>query len=122
MRDNADLLSYLESTHPHEVYRVKKEVDPRECGHSAYEEAFRERGKHPWVIFENVLRADGSRWEGLFSNCNFDSLSLLGIAYGLDLRRSRPFDLIVKHHRGMTHPSIPRLVDRTHAPVKELCN
>jgi 2,5-furandicarboxylate decarboxylase 1 len=120
MRDNTDLLTFLNSAHPHEVYRVKKEIDPRECQHSAYEEVFRERGKYPWVIFENSLRADGRRWEGLFSNCNFDSFALLGLSYGLDLRRSRPFDLIVKHHHGMTNPMKPSLVAKADAPVKQI--
>lgn len=120
MRDNAGLLAYLESAYPHEFYRVTKEIDPRECQHAAYEEVFRERGKHPWVIFDNSLRADGRRWEGIFSTCNFDSFSLLGIAYGLDPRRSRPFDLIIKHHQGMTHPVAPQVVDKADAPVKEV--
>jgi 2,5-furandicarboxylate decarboxylase 1 len=120
MRDNRDLLAYLEKTSPYEVFRVQEQVDPRECGHSAYEELFRERGKHPWLIFENTLRADGNRWEGLFATCNFNSLALLGLAYGLDLGRSRPFDLIKKHHHGMTHPVMPRLVERADAPVKEV--
>jgi 2,5-furandicarboxylate decarboxylase 1 len=120
MRDNTDLLAYLEKTSPHEVFRVKEQVDPRECGHAGYEEVFRERGKHPWIVFENTLRADGGRWEGLFATCNFNSLALLGLAYGLDLGQSRPFDLIKKHHYGMTHPVEPRLVSKAEAPVKEV--
>jgi hypothetical protein len=49
---NIDLLSYLESKQPHEVYRVKEAIDPRQCEHAGFEEALRERGKRPWVIFE----------------------------------------------------------------------
>jgi hypothetical protein len=64
---NIDLLSYLESTQPHEVYRVQEAFDPRKCEHAGFEEALRERGKRPWVIFEQSLRADGGKWWGLFS-------------------------------------------------------
>ena len=59
---NIDLLRFLESTRPHEICRVKERIDPRECEHAGYEEALRERGKRPWVIFEQSLRADGERW------------------------------------------------------------
>ena len=76
MLSNHDLLSHLEKSNG-EVYRVRELIDPRECEHAAYEEAFRERGKHPWVIFEQSLRADRKKWEGLFSTCNFNSFSLL---------------------------------------------
>jgi hypothetical protein len=50
---NIDLLSYLESKQPHEVYRLKEAIDPRQCEHAGFEEALRERGKRPWVIFEH---------------------------------------------------------------------
>ncbi|MGH7827220.1 MAG: hypothetical protein ACREQ7_18845, partial [Candidatus Binatia bacterium] len=58
MLGNGDLLGALEARYPREVYRVRDLVDPRECEHSAYEEALRERGKRPWVIFDQSLRAD----------------------------------------------------------------
>jgi len=119
MLGNSDLLASLEKLSG-EVYRVGETIDPRECEHAAYEEAFRERGKHPWVIFEQSLRADGKKWQGLFSTCNFNSFSLLGLAYGLDLERSRPFDLILKHYHGMTHPAVPRRIEKREAPVKEV--
>src|ERR1051325_526852 len=119
MFDNHHLLARLEKMKG-EVYRVEEEIDPRECEHAAYEEAFRERGKHPWVIFENSLRADGGKWQGVFSTCNFNSFSLLGLAYGMDLRRSRPFDLILKHYHGMMHPAAPRRIEKREAPVKEI--
>ena len=102
------------------MYRVRERIDPRECEHAGYEEALRERGKRPWVIFEQSLRADGEKWRGLFSTCNFNSFSLLGMAYGLDLKKSRPFDLILKHHHGMTHPVAPRWVEKREAPVKQV--
>jgi 3-polyprenyl-4-hydroxybenzoate decarboxylase len=117
---NNDLFRLLEARHPREVHRVTELIDPRECEHTAYEEALRERGKRPWVIFEQSLRADGEKWQGLFSTCNFNSFSLLGLAYGLDLKQSRPFDLILKHHRGMTHPVATRWVEKTQAPVKQV--
>ena len=120
MLSNQDLLSHLEKKYSGELYRVKECIDPRECEHSGYEEAFRERGKHPWVIFEQSVRADGGKWPGLFSTCNFNSFSLLALAYGLDLKKSRPFDLILKHHHGMTHPAPPRWIDKREAPVKQV--
>ena len=42
------------------------------------------------------------------------------MADGLDLKRSRPFDLILKHHRGMTHRVAPRWIEKKEAPVKEI--
>jgi UbiD family decarboxylase len=117
---NIELLRFLELKHPHEVFRVTDQIDPRECEHAGYEEALRERGKRPWVIFDQSLRADGGKWRGLFSTCNFNSFSLLGMAYGLDLKKSRPFDLILKHHHGMTHPVAPQWVEKREAPVKQV--
>jgi UbiD family decarboxylase len=118
--DNAGLLRYFAAEHPGEICRVSDLIDPKECAHAAYEEAFRERGKHPWVIFDNALCADGEKWPGQFATCNFNSFSLLGLSYGLDLRKDRPFDLILKHYQGMTHPAAPRWVDKREAPVKEI--
>ena len=100
MLSNHDLLKHLEKNYPREVHRVSDRIDPRECEHAGYEEALRERGKRPWVIFDQSLRADGEKWRGLFSTCNFNSFSLMALAYGLDLKKSRPFDLILKHHMG----------------------
>ena len=115
-----DLLRQLEENYPREVHRVGELIDPRECEHAGYEEALRERGKRPWVIFDQSVRADGEKWRGLFSTCNFNSFSLMALSYGLDLKESRPFDLILKHHRGMTHPAAPRWIDKRQAPVKEV--
>ena len=33
---------------------------------------------------------------------------------------SRPFDLILKHHHGMTHPVAPQWVEKREAPVKQV--
>jgi hypothetical protein len=63
MRGNSDVLSHLQALYPHEIHRVRQLIDPRECEHAGYEEALRERGKRPWVIFEHSLRA-AQRWEG----------------------------------------------------------
>ena len=117
---NIELLHFLESRYPNEIHRVREPIDPRECEHAGYEEALRERGKRPWVIFDQSMRADGGKWQGLFSTCNFNSFSLLGMAYGLDLKKSRPFDLILKHHRGMTHPVAPQWVEKKEAAVKQV--
>jgi UbiD family decarboxylase len=120
MLSNIDLLNDLEQKHPTEVYRVRDRIDPRECEHTGYEEALREKGKRPWVIFDRSVRADGGEWRGLFATCNFNSFSLMALAYGLDLKKSRPFDLILKHHKGMTHPAAPRWVETREAPVKQV--
>jgi UbiD family decarboxylase len=120
MLSNRDLLEHLEKTYPREVHRVRELIDPRECEHAGYEEALRERGKRPWVIFDQSLRADGEKWRGLFSTCNFNSFSLMALSYGLDLKQSRPFDLILKHHQGMTHPVAPRWIEKKEAPVKQV--
>ena len=63
---NSDLFKFLDRTYPREVHRVTERIDPRECEHAGYEEALRERGKRPWVIFEQSARADGEKWRGLF--------------------------------------------------------
>ena len=120
MLGNSDLLSHLQAHYPREVHRVGQLIDPRECEHAGYEEALRERGKRPWVIFDQSLRADGEKWRGLFSTCNFNSFSLMALSYGLDLKKSRPFDLILKHHHGMTHPVAPRWIEKKQAPVKQV--
>jgi hypothetical protein len=78
---NSDLLRLLEAKYPREVHRVRESIDPRECEHAGYEEALRERGQRPWVIFDQSLRADGEKWQGLFSTCNFNLFSLLGLSY-----------------------------------------
>ena len=58
MLSNHDLLQHLEKTYPREVHRVGELIDPRECEHAGYEEALRERGKRPWVIFDQSMRAE----------------------------------------------------------------
>jgi hypothetical protein len=72
------------------------------------------------VIFDQSVRADGEKWRGLLSTCNFNSFSLMALSYGLDLQKSRPFDLILKHHHGMTRPVAPALDREAKAPVKQV--
>jgi 2,5-furandicarboxylate decarboxylase 1 len=117
---NRDLLDFLQSEHPNEIFRVKDVIDPKECEHAGFEQLFRDQGRHPWIIFEQAVRADGKKWDGLFATCNFNSFSLMALAYGLDLKKSRPFDLILKHYHGMTHPAAPQRLEKKEAPVKRV--
>jgi hypothetical protein len=45
----------------------------------------------------------------------------LALAYELDLKQSRPFDLILKHHHGMTHPVPPRWVEKKQRRSSRSC-
>ena len=43
-----------------------------------------------------------------------------GAVLRLGSQKSRPFDLILKHHQGMTHPVAPRWIEKKEAPVKQV--
>jgi hypothetical protein len=68
---NSDLLRLLEAKYPREVHQVRESIDPRECEHAGYEEALRERGQRPWVIFDQSLRADGEKCAGFIFDLQF---------------------------------------------------
>ena len=65
--------------------------------------------------FRSIVKRRRREVAGVFSTCNFNSFSLMALSYGLDLKESRPFDLILKHHKGMTHPVAPRWIGKKNA-------
>jgi UbiD family decarboxylase len=71
-------------------------------------------------VFEHVTTLAGERWPGLFTNYCGSNVRRLAIAYGLDLVKTRPHDLSLKHVAAMGSPSPPERIESSEAPVKQI--
>ncbi len=56
IKDLRAFIEFLEERHPHEVVRIRKEVDPR-FGVTGILALLEKRNKFPLLIFENVKRS-----------------------------------------------------------------
>lgn len=120
MRDVKGCLEFLEQHYPEEVLRAPVAIDPKECDHAAWQELLAEKNRFPWVVFENVKAWDGSRWPGYFTNVNMSNFRRIALLYGLDITKSTPFDVVLKHYEGKQNPVPPVEISTGEAPVKEV--
>lgn len=108
--DLRGFIEFLEECHPHEVVRIRKEVDPR-FGVSRILARLERDDKFPLVIFENVK---GSRTP-LVSNMH-GSMGRLCLALGLENADVQEF--LREYANREAHPIAPQRVGT--GPVKEV--
>ncbi|MBI4495073.1 MAG: UbiD family decarboxylase [Chloroflexi bacterium] len=118
MRDLQDYLQFLRERHPEELVWIEEPIDPKECEHAAYETYFESLGRYPWIVFEHARCANGERWPGLFATGHLNNFRKMGLALGLDLAQTRPFDVVKLLSQALRHPEDPEVIPSAEAPVK----
>ena len=112
-------LRLLEQSHPNEVLRVSRPVEPSKFEVSAVLKHLENRGKFPLVYFEHPKDVQGRPSSfPLLSNV-FASRERIALALGLRPEQSG-MELSLEYARRLEHPIPPVRIERSEAPVKQV--
>ena len=116
-----NLLSWLDeifSNAPHEIVRVKRQVNPAQFESAAVLDALERQNRYEAVLFDSVTDLKGRPTDCKLLNNTFATFAKIGFALGVDTSERMP---ILERILSLSNRTIPpQLIDKRDAPVKRI--
>ena len=119
-----DLRSFIQDVKrlaPEELVEINERVNPADYEVNTFLDIFREKGKFPIILFDNVSTLNKERFSGrLITSADPGSYRRAAVAFGLELDETSSQDVVEELGRRAQNPLKPVVVGRKDAPVKQI--
>ncbi len=119
-----DLRSFIQDVKklaPEELVEINERVNPADYEVNTFLDIFREKGKFPIILFNNVSKLNKERFSGsLITSADPGSYKRAAVAFGLELDETSSQNVVEELGRRAQNPLKPVVVGKNDAPVKQI--
>ncbi|HHW02317.1 MAG TPA: UbiD family decarboxylase [Thermoanaerobacterales bacterium] len=106
---------------PEELVEINERVYPANYEVNTFLDIFKDKGKFPMILFNNVEKLNGGKFEGrLITSADPGSYRRAAIAFGLELDKTSSKDVIEELGKRAQVAVKPMIISEKEAPIKEV--